>query len=194
MTLDDPLRNRLAETIAATLPELEEHPVSGHLNLIRVTAQAQEDVHALLQAAVSSARTAGHSWEAIGQVLGMTRQAAHQRFGKGPAAPDSERQVRRVTPLTASTEIDTLNQLGRYGWHSVGFGPLYHDVRHSGEQWEHCRVMAFDPARRALEREGWRLIGTLWFPWAYLTRPVGQPALPMPSPEVDLRLLALRRP
>ncbi len=193
MTVDSALRDRLAESIASTLPDLKDRPAPGHpghLDLIRVTAQAREDVDALLQAAVASARTAGHSWEAIGQVLGLSRQAVQQRFGKVAGIPPSGPQVRRITPLTSMTEIETLNQLGRYGWHSIGFGPLYHDVEESSEQWEHCRVMAFDPARRTLEREGWQPIGTLWFPWAYLARPLGQEALPMPSSDVDLRVLA----
>jgi hypothetical protein len=35
-----------------------------------------------LRAAVDRARAAGHSWSRIGEVLGTTRQAAFQRFGR----------------------------------------------------------------------------------------------------------------
>ena len=34
------------------------------------------------QAAVERARTAGHTWAEVGQVLGISRQAAFQRFGR----------------------------------------------------------------------------------------------------------------
>ncbi|UQN09046.1 hypothetical protein [Deinococcus sp. QL22] len=192
MTTNDSLRTQLAEVIAAAIPQLEERfgpGQGGHLDLIRVTHQARQDVDVLLHAAVSAARTAGYSWEAIGQVLGLSKQAAQQRFSKGDTVPSSEEEIRRLTPLTAFNEMDILNRAGVYGWHSVGFGTLYHDVQKSDEQWEHRRVLAFDPARSTLEGEGWQLIGTLWFPWAYLARPTGQPALPPPPTELDIRSL-----
>lgn len=40
----------------------------------------------MLLGSVASARDAGASWELIGQVLGVTRQAAAQRFG--PLLPE----------------------------------------------------------------------------------------------------------
>lgn len=36
--------------------------------------------------AVAKARAAGHSWAAVGRTLGVTRQAAHDRFGRPTAA------------------------------------------------------------------------------------------------------------
>ena len=44
--------------------------------------QAGTETRSLLGEAVTSARAAGASWDAIGRVLGMSRQAAHQRFGR----------------------------------------------------------------------------------------------------------------
>jgi hypothetical protein len=44
------------------------------------TRQAQRT----LAAAVTRARSRGHSWAQIGDRLGITRQAAHQRFGHDP--------------------------------------------------------------------------------------------------------------
>jgi hypothetical protein len=45
------------------------------------TRQAQRD----LTAAVTRARSRGHSWTQIANRLGITRQAAHQRFGHNPS-------------------------------------------------------------------------------------------------------------
>jgi hypothetical protein len=48
--------------------------------------QLASDLHALsaaaLQASVERARAAGRTWQEIGDVLGVTRQAAFQRFGR----------------------------------------------------------------------------------------------------------------
>ena len=41
-----------------------------------------------LREAVWSAYESGDSWLTIGTILGISRQAAHQRFGRRPAAPD----------------------------------------------------------------------------------------------------------
>jgi hypothetical protein len=54
---------------------------SAHLDLIRLAARAEELTGDLLKGAVLGARSAGNTWEVIGQVLGMSRQAAQQRFG-----------------------------------------------------------------------------------------------------------------
>ena len=45
------------------------------------TRQAQRT----LAAAVTRARSQGHSWTQIASQLGVTRQAAHQRFGHDPS-------------------------------------------------------------------------------------------------------------
>lgn len=45
-----------------------------------------------MQAAVQRAREAGHTWAEIGQVLGITRQAAFQRFGR-PTDPRTGRPM-----------------------------------------------------------------------------------------------------
>ena len=50
---------------------------------VRGAASAVEEG---MRAVVQHAREAGHTWEEIGQVLGTTRQAAFQRFGR-PADP-----------------------------------------------------------------------------------------------------------
>lgn len=43
-------------------------------------AQQVRTIETELAATVSRARAAGHSWEVIGDALGVTRQAAHQRY------------------------------------------------------------------------------------------------------------------
>lgn len=185
-----PLSEALSRAITNSVPRLEERLASdpaAHLELIRQTEQARTEVDHLLFSSVLAARKAGHSWDAIGQTLSMSRQAAQQRFGKNLGNTPTV-QTQRLTPLTALNEMEVLNRAGRYGWHSVGFGPLYHDMQHDTQAWEHRRVLAFEPSRATLEREGWQRVGHMWFPWVYYARPTGQPAVPMPAAELSFVL------
>jgi hypothetical protein len=177
---DNTLRHALSDALAAVDPSLAgrlEHEPDSYLDLIDLTAQSAEEIAQLLQSAVTSARQAGVSWERIGKQLGMSRQAAQQRFGRyldGIDSPPSD-EMRRLYPLTAFDEMDELAEAGRTGWHSIGYGMYFHDVIQSDEQWEHLRVVAFASSRRTMESEGWHRIGTMWFPWAYYARPTGKP-------------------
>ncbi|MEV4570525.1 hypothetical protein AB0K12_42820 [Nonomuraea sp. NPDC049419] len=64
---------RLLERLSAAVAPLE--AVAAARDLARVADQA-------MRAAVAGARTAGHTWQEIGDVLGSSRQAAFQRFGR----------------------------------------------------------------------------------------------------------------
>lgn len=56
--------------------------MADHETAIRLAARDTRDADALLRQAVGAARADGWTWDRIGQVLGITRQAAYQRFGK----------------------------------------------------------------------------------------------------------------
>jgi hypothetical protein len=74
---------QLSARTGRAAPPGEEPPELGSVRLAH-------DLHTLaasaLQASVEAARTAGQSWQEIGDLLGVTRQAAFQRFGR-PADP-----------------------------------------------------------------------------------------------------------
>ena len=55
--------------------------VTSDLMLVRMAADLHTVATATLRAAVDRARSAGRTWQEIGDVLGVTRQAAFQRFG-----------------------------------------------------------------------------------------------------------------
>ncbi|MFI8392287.1 hypothetical protein [Streptomyces sp. NPDC085540] len=139
-----------------------------------------EEASRLLREAVQGARAAGHSWDTVGRVLGVSRQAAQQRFaGKAATAsapsaggPDAPGR-RTLSGLTAFNEMAALEEAGRDGWHMVGYGPFFHEVEASGHPWEHCRITLPSLARhRRMESEGWIPVGAGWFPWRYYKRPV----------------------
>lgn len=169
----------LAAAISKVDPTIEkriETDPQATLDLVVITAEAYSETGNLLSSAVASARLAGWSWDAVGKALGMSRQAAQQRFGlKSDVIGDSP-ECQRLVGVTAFNEIEILNVRGRQGWHSTGFGPMFHDLQKSDLQWEHRRVFVGSRKAKNLEAEGWEQIGHLWFPWVYFKKSLGVPA------------------
>ncbi|MDR1386964.1 MAG: hypothetical protein LBJ44_05135 [Propionibacteriaceae bacterium] len=151
------------------------------LDLVAVAAAVAEQASELFGQAVLAARRADLSWSRIGTELGITRQAAQQRFGRvePPAwsehAPQGDRpeKVWRLKPLTFDNELEELERWGRQGWHSVGAGRDYHDVAPSTEVWEHRRRPLNDPANDL--GPDWLRVAVV-FPYVYYARPTGRPA------------------
>ncbi|RKS97201.1 hypothetical protein BX286_7015 [Streptomyces sp. 3211.6] len=180
----DRIRDGIAAAVLAAPDGLaesleHEHDARGYLRLLDASRVGAEEASRLLREAVQGARAAGHSWDTVGRVLGVSRQAAQQRFASkaaaapaagGPGAPER----RTLSGLTAFNEMAALEEAGRDGWHMVGYGPFFHEVEASGHPWEHCRVTLPSAARhRRLESEGWIPVGAGWFPWRYYKRAVG---------------------
>ena len=111
---------------------------------------------------MANARHAGHSWDAIGGVLGVSRQAAQQRFRSLVEAAEGRRVIKGVT---AFNEVEVLAREGSAGNHLVGFGAGHLIVEASDHPWEHRRVVG----RHAPEGD-WEFVGR-WFPFRYYKRP-----------------------
>ncbi len=174
------LRDRIAKAVEQaepTLPErLSTDPIA-YLDLVRLTDSARAESSILLTAAVQSARGAGCTWSQIGEVLGITRQAAQQRYGSEAEATETSgsAQTMRLEGLTAFNEMSVLSRAGCFGWHSIDYGPYYHLVERDENQWEHARTfLGIRP-----DGEGWRRVGAGWAWWTYWARPVDAPALEM---------------
>lgn len=54
------------------------------LEAVAVASEGLDQAREALQAAVGAAHAAGFSWTLIGETLGISRQAARQRFGGQP--------------------------------------------------------------------------------------------------------------
>ncbi len=163
----------LAEAIGRAI--LSGADAQDQLALVRRTADADLVTADLLQQAVNAARAGGHSWSAIGSTLGLTRQAAQQRFGREPAGNSADSPEERwLGPVTAFDEMQELELAGRLGWHTVGAGLLRHRMVRTATQWEHKRVVWSGSLGRH-EKDGWQ-VGCRAFPWVYLVRDTGEPA------------------
>ena len=177
----DTLRDHLARALHDVDPTLSErltHDADAHLELVALARAARSETDVLLAAAVQSARGAGCTWEQVGAVLGMTRQAAQQRYGQpdastAAAANGGAKERLILRPLSAFNEMSVLARAGRYGWHSVAYGPLFHVLERDDRQWEHTRTFGSLP-----EGGGWLPVGSGWAWWSYWARPTDLPALP----------------
>lgn len=180
---DTGLRTAIGSAILDSLPGTAPADAADPLDLLSATAQAETIGRELLADAVRSARGAGCSWAAIGAKLGMSRQAAQQRFGAAPAEP-AERETPRgdgtagdderwLGPVTVMDEMAELAAAGRLGWRSVEVGWFRHRVRRTDTQWEHRRTVW--TGARSAQTEGWEVAARA-FPWVYLVRDTGRPA------------------
>lgn len=161
---------------AARVDEDGDLGVDEHLALIAASARAEEEVRLILQRSVSAARAGGASWALVGAELGMSRQAAQQRFGAVAAEPEEGEAERWLGPVTAFDEMDELALAGRAGWRTVEAGVLAHRMVRTDTQWEHRRIL-WRSSLAVDEEAGW-VVGCRSFPWIYLVRDSGIPAEP----------------
>ncbi|MFG6401919.1 MULTISPECIES: hypothetical protein [unclassified Microbacterium] len=147
--------------------------VADHLALVAASARAEAEARALLQRSVVAARAGGASWARIGEELGMSRQAAQQRFGAVEDDGGLGGAERWLGPVTAYTEMAELELAGRAGWRTVEAGMLSHRVVLTDTQWEHRRIL-WRTSLAAESADGWA-VGCRAFPWIYLVRDRGVP-------------------
>ena len=86
-------------------------PSDEPLALVRSAVEVSEDVTALADGVVThfvgEARQAGHSWTEIGDVLGVSKQAVHQKFVKQPPGiPAMGRYTDRAHTLLHNAQIE----------------------------------------------------------------------------------------
>jgi hypothetical protein len=122
---------------------------------------------------VEAARRSGLSWSEIGDALGISKQAAQQRFrtpgmdGDEPLSGDGEVVVRHGA--NAFNEMSILRDEGKLGHELLSVGPLRLTFRRTDMRWEYRRVIG---SGAGLEREGWTHVAS-WLPFLYYKRAVG---------------------
>ena len=174
------VREQLQEVLASTSSVAEPHSAADFLQIVQAAEEIESRSRDLLQMSVLAARSAGVTWQEIGQALSISKQAAQKRFSAIKSTPKQGLgpNERLLGPVGTFDELDELNLAGRYGWHSVDFSFSHHHVVRSANQWEHCRATGADQVA-SLESAGWHIVGR-WFPFTLLKRDTGEPALPEP--------------
>lgn len=93
------LHRQLARILAAPVLDGGNDPIAA----VRAAHQVRDGVEALMAAAVDQAREAGRTWQEIGQALGVSRQAAFQKYGK-PVDPRNGEAL-NTSPLPDAVEL-----------------------------------------------------------------------------------------
>ena len=98
------LSARLAEQ-SAVLAEALGSPLAApaYLDLVRRAKRVDDLAEQMLRLSVQQSRDAGHTWQEIGDLLGVTRQAAFQRFGK-PIDPRTGEPMDKTVRMTDAPE------------------------------------------------------------------------------------------
>jgi hypothetical protein len=129
-----------------------------------------------LQRWVDAGRRAGLSWSEIGEALGVSKQAAQQRFG-GPSQDDPAVLGETLVRLGASAfnEQAILDAEGAKGRELVRVAMLALAFRPTDHAWEHRRVVSIsrDVAEAKLAGGGWRYV-TSWGLFHYFKRPTAR--------------------
>ena len=105
---------------ASLLAEAVGSPLAppSHLDLVRNGLRTHQLAEQVLKLCVQQSRDAGHTWQEIGDLLGVTRQAAFQRFGK-PIDPRTgepmDKTVRMADAAERAVEIVAAVLDGRMG-------------------------------------------------------------------------------
>lgn len=128
-----------------------------------------------LQRWIDAGRRAGMSWAEVGDALGISKQAAQQRFRSdlpvdGVQAHDL---IEVQLGATAFNELRILRREGLDGNELVGTGGLVLVFRRSDRQWEYVRLIAVSAhlVTAKMGRKGWTYVSS-WFPFHYFKRPL----------------------
>lgn len=97
--------------------------------------QRVRDAQGRLHRAVEAARAAGRTWHEIGTVLGTTRQAAFQRFGRPVDPRTGEVMAEQILPDAVERALALLAELAAGRWEAArrGFTPTLRSALVTGQ-------------------------------------------------------------
>lgn len=141
--------------------------------LIEAAAVVADEARVSLQKWVLAGRRSGMSWSDVGTTLGISKQAAQQKFGlPEDNTPDHSDDLRLVkVKATAFDEIAVLHYEGERGFELISVGLQALLFRPSPLRWAYRRTIGLTHKDKALESEGWVHVAT-WFLFHYFKRPV----------------------
>jgi hypothetical protein len=119
MTAADPVASAVRVTAGRLADQLARPGAGPPLAAMAAARELSAATNAALQAAVDRARAAGHSWKRIGDVLGTTRQAAFQRFGRPVDPRTGEPMTRAVPPGLAERAVAMFVAQAEGRWEDV---------------------------------------------------------------------------
>ena len=121
---------------------------------------------------IDAARRTGLSWAEIGDALGISKQAAQQRFKSSDSDDElSHDQGEEVVRFgaTAFNELSILRAEGRKGNELIRTGALTLIFRRTACEWEYQRKLGAKPPIAEMEKSGW-IYASSWAPFHYFKR------------------------
>jgi hypothetical protein len=112
----DPVAIRVRDTARRLVGELARSGTDSPLGAMAAARELSAATDAALQESVDRARSAGRSWREIGDVLGTTRQAAFQRFGRPVDPRTGQPMVRDVPPALADRAVEIFVHYAEGRW------------------------------------------------------------------------------
>lgn len=144
-----------------------DHP-TAYVPLIEAAAVVADEAKLTLGRWVRAGRRGGLSWSEIGQIVGVSKQAAQQRFGVDETDEAAPGVITVALGATAFNEVAILKREGAAGRELVALGALRLFFRQTDYPWLHLRTVGeLDPGRRLAE--GWEAVAT-WFIFNYYKR------------------------
>jgi hypothetical protein len=92
---------------------------SGTLESVRAALRAVREAESRLRDAVDATREAGRTWAEIGEVLGTSRQAAFQRFGRPIDPRTGEPMNAAIWPGAADAAVELFVNLSEGNYEAV---------------------------------------------------------------------------
>lgn len=174
---ENTLRERAAH-LALTHREETHGPFTGataeeYAEMILAAYLVADETRLSLGRWVNAGRRAGMSWAEIGGLIGISKQAAQQRFGDSePPRPDvAPGMISMRVGATAFNEMAMLRAEGAKGRELIHTGALALTFQQSDRRWEHVRTTGIGPNIAAMTASGWRYVSS-WFIFHYFKRPI----------------------
>jgi hypothetical protein len=163
----------LLEWAAERQPPFTGETTEGFADAIVAAHVVADEGRLNLHRWTDAARRAGLSWAEIGEALGISKQAAQQRFrAASEDIPEAEDGVEIVRlGATAFNEMSILREEGLKGNELVRTGVLTLVFRRSGQPWEYRRLLGAASMMPDMKREGWTHVSS-WLPFHYFKRPL----------------------
>ena len=167
MELREATTNLVFNALSTEGREYEPTSEQDYLTGIALARVVADEGNLSLARWVSGTRRAGVSWKDIGETLGISRQAAQQRFGHDPDATKADDEQVVISGATAFNEMSLLARAGEDGLELMGVGMLALICRKTEHQWAYRRTVGL--GHRSLTDAGWHLADA-WFPFRYYKR------------------------
>ena len=154
-------------------PPFTGETAEGFVEAITVAHLVADEAKFSLHRWIDAARRAGLSWTDIGNALGISKQAAQQRFrlaetGEEISFPEGGEIVR--TRYSAINEMSILRDEGLKGNELIRTDSSSLVFRPTDQIWEYRRRIGFSAMRNEMKDAGWTFVST-WPPLSYFKRP-----------------------